>query len=1152
MKIKEIKLYGFKSFCDETRILLNTGITAFVGPNGSGKSNIFDALRWIFGEQSMKALRCDKMEDLVYESVDSKNDASFTDVSVIIENEDYFPQFGSEFEIRRRFYKSGESEFFLNRVKCRLQDIQALFLNSGTLTYSFLELAEIEKIIHGDTKEMFDDVSGILKYRERREQTKRRLEATEQDLIRLEDIISEMQRGLRSLKRQVRQTRLYQELKEEYKTLSLYIIKNQYNTTLQELARVQMQTNNQESQRQAVLQQIKKLENDREILKKEMAQIEITKKETLSHIAAIDDTIRDIQNRIEAKNEEAKQITLSCERMLASIKEKEEILHNNTKRLSDSRHTHEEIVHKISQLNVTVSNERKQLEEKNRQYFSLKENLKQREEILTVLLSKIQSSKNETAKLQFEKENKETILSRILDEHNAHNQEFDSKVRLKKDIEDQLDTVIKQQGEAVTRLEQINRKLSDFNDTLRELETDLQKRQEEITDCKVIIDTLNHRLKEKGSNKEIEKRFSNKTRGLLRNNLEVAEGYESVIDICLGDLLDFYLLTQFEPHDFENLPDGRFGFISTKTASQKNEVPDVTNDVQPITQFVTFKSKHGMLQEHICNYFLTSDLKSAHELSQKYHNCGFVTRDGMLVRKGIIIIEKGEFGYFKIRESLKQYQANLETLQNELLFIHEEKKRLEEGIEKTKKNIEEEKDKLFTINVTKSEHSLKLHEVSKDIEKMRQESEHLSTDQNTLKKEVESLVEQVHTITETIQNAEQEVQGIQNEKAQLSNTITQMSEEIDEHNSSLNEMTLESVIFEERRNSTEKTIEQLNNENQVIEKEIATLKENTEAKNLAQINEALAALKQNLESKNQEKVEHESQLPEKLSEEFNVRQNTIYDELTEKQKIHEEMQNSIMELKYQLFQLTHKKDEHIRDVQEKFHIDLTNYVPDEVLEAEDKLAQVKGKLEKLGEVNPLSLELYESEKKRLDEFLSQRDDIITAKRNLLKSIDELDQRAQERFIGIFEQVKKEFNYVFSNFFEGGGADLILTDQDNPLTSQIEIVVRMGGKKLKTISQLSGGQRTLLAVSLLLAFYLVKPAPFCILDEIDAPLDDANVVKFNQFLRNLSQRTQVIIITHNRATMEYTDYLYGVTMEKPRQSKIISARLADLEKIGALE
>lgn len=1149
MKIKEIKLYGFKSFSDETKILLNAGITAFVGPNGSGKSNIFDALRWIFGEQSMKALRCGKMEDLIYESTDSKNDASFTDVSIIIENEDYFPQFGGEFEIKRRFHKTGESEFFLNRVKCRLQDIQALFLNSGTLTYSFLELAEIEKIIHGDTKEMFDDVSGILKYRERREQTNRRLEATEQDLVRLEDIISEMQRGLRSLKRQVRQVRLYQELKEEYKTLTLYIIKTEYKTTLQELARVQEQINNQETQRQSVLQKIKKFEKDREVLKNEMAQVEVMKKETLGQITALNETMGDLQNKIDAKNEEAQQINLSCERILASIKEKEEILNNNGKRLLDAENTKDEILSKISHLNIKISGERKEVDVKNEQCFLLKDRLKQKDDALIGLLNKIQSSKNEISKLQFEKENKETIQSRIAEEYNNQKQEIDSIIRLTKELEKQLDAVIKQQEEAVARLEQANEKLEDSEKKFVELEADLQKRQAGVGDCKITIDTLRHRLKEKGSNKEIEKKFDKKIKGLFRNYLEVTPGYESIVDICLGDLLDFYLLTDFEQKDFKNLPEGRFGFINTKKTFEKKESPRFSKEVPAITQFVKFKSEHNLLQGYINNYFFVDNFSNANELSQKYPNYGFVIHDGTLFRNGIIITEKGEVGYFKISQSLKQYKEKLETLQNEVLFILEEKKRLELEIENIKKCIEKEKDGLFTINVKKSEHSLKLNEVIKNTEKMARESDNLKAEQNKFAKEIRSLIAQISNIETETGNIEQEKQTLEHEKNSLSNNITQITEEIEEKNLGLNEMMLESVILEERRSSKEKTIKQLKTENQTIEAEIAKFREDTGTKKLAEVDETIKALKEELDVKRREKSEYESKLPERVIEEFNVRQNAIYDQLTEQQKISEELQNNLMQLKYQSFQLTHKKDERIKETQEKFHVDLPDYVLEDVVDAETKLAQVRGKLEKLGEVNPLSLELYETEKKRLDEFLSQRDDIITAKRNLLKSIEELDQRAQERFIGVFEDVKKEFNYVFSNFFEGGGADLVLTDKDNPLTSRIEIVVRLAGKKLKTISQLSGGQRTLLAVSLLLAFYLVKPAPFCILDEIDAPLDDANVVRFNQFLRNLSQRTQVIIITHNRATMEYTDYLYGVTMEKPRQSKIISARLADLEKIG---
>ena len=281
MKIKEIKLYGFKSFREDTKVLLNTGVTAFVGPNGSGKSNIFDALRWVFGEQSMKALRCEKIEDLVYMSSDSKEDANFTEVAVTIDNEEYFPQFGSEFEIKRRFYRTGESEFYLNRVKCRLQDIQALFLNSGALTYSFLELAEVERIIHGDTKEMFDDVAGILKYQERKEQTKRRLVATEQDLLRLEDIIVEMQRGLRSLKRQVRQARLYNELRTEYKNLMLFMMVSEYKMALQEIGDIQSRIDAREAERQSVLHAIRQLENEREELKQSITKAESERKNAL-------------------------------------------------------------------------------------------------------------------------------------------------------------------------------------------------------------------------------------------------------------------------------------------------------------------------------------------------------------------------------------------------------------------------------------------------------------------------------------------------------------------------------------------------------------------------------------------------------------------------------------------------------------------------------------------------------------------------------------------------------------------------------------------------------------------------------------------------------------------------------------------------------
>ena len=1153
MKIKEIKLYGFKSFPKDTKIALNAGITAFVGPNGSGKSNIFDALRWVFGEQSMKALRCERIEDLIYVSPDTKDDANFTEVSVTIDNADYFPQFGGEFEIKRRFYKSGESEFFLNRVKCRLQDIQALFLNSGTLTYSFLELSEIEKIIHGDTKEMFSDVSGILKYQERREQTRRRLESTEQDLLRLEDIIHEMQRSSRRLKRQVRQTKLYKELKEEYKLLSLFTLKKEHDKTLEEFNKIQEQINCKDTHGQSILQEIKRLEKERERLKNEMAQIEAKKKETLDQVVAIDEVVERLRKDITEREEEAKQIILSNERTITSIKEKEEILKNNEKRLAEYERRKMEIVSSIETTEASVREEQKQLDIKNNMYFTLKNSLQEKTKIITDFLTEIRGYKQNITKLQFEKDNKETLLTRIKREYNVQKEEIEKKQRTRKQLEEELNGTVSHQEEMAKRLDEANDSLVKSEKKLADLEIDLNNRQEVLTDCKLVIDTLTRRLKEKGGVREIEERFDKRCQGLFRDNIKVVAGYESVVDICLGDILSFYLLDDYNSQDFDKLPEGRFGFINTRAGVKDKDSMEFAEGLSSVSQFVQIKSSQKILQKYINNYFLVDDFSQANDLTEKYPECGFVTRNGILFKNGMIIIEKGEIGYFKINQSLEEYKKKLETLNNEILFINEEKKRLLSEMDVIKKNIEEERNQLFTANVKKSECSLKLNELIRNSEKIVQEYENIKTDRNSLLKENEILVTQIKEIEKETEKTKNKSREIEDEKNDLIEKSQNTEKEVEEYNSILNERRMELVAIKERRSSIVSVIDQLKNEVRTVELEIGTLKQDTAAKAFDVFQAQILSLKEKLDSEIKKKADIEALLPEKVIEDITQSINNIFDQLAEKQKIHEEIQNTVLQLKYESFQLNHKEEETAKRVQEDFKVNLKDYIPEEEIpEPEAKLLQIKGKLEKLGEVNPLSLELYENEKKRLDEFIEQRDDIITARRSLLNSIEELDTRARERFVDIFGQVKKEFNFVFSNFFEGGAADLVLSDPDNPLTSKVDIVVRMKGKRLKTINQLSGGERTLLAISLLLAFYLVKPAPFCILDEIDAPLDDVNVVSFNKFLRDLSQRTQVVIITHNRATMEYTDYLYGLTMEKPGQSKIISAKLADLEKIGSLE
>ncbi len=1153
MKIKEIKLYGFKSFPGETKLALDAGITAFVGPNGSGKSNIFDALRWVFGEQSMKALRCERIEDLIYISPDTKDDANFTEVAVTIDNEEYFPQFGGQFEIKRRFYRSGESDFFLNRVKCRLQDIQALFLNSGTLTYSFLELSEIEKIIHGDTKHMFDDVSGILKYQERREQTRRRLEVTEQDLLRLEDIIHEMQRAVRSLKRQVRQTRLYQELRDDYKRLTLYMLKEEYATASRELADIQSKIQEHETNRQTTAQSIKQLEREREELKHRMAEIEGQKRDTLSALTAIQADITRLQDAVAEKEEDARQILLHNERTITSIKEKEELQSHHEQQNLQCTKQREQLARELKEQEQRIKEFEENLDTLNKDFFTAKENDEIKGRELTVLRGSQQQVREEITRLRFEKETKQTLHERMNEEYSGEKQEYDQRKRELTSHEESIQKIVDRQEELSKVLEQENAELHALVSERENHEKELRQRKDALIECKLLIDTLKKRLTERDPRAACEPRFGERFRGLMRENLEVITEYASAVDVCLGDILTYALVEGVGKADLKDLTDGRYGFIDISQVTSDVSVSRVPDMLPCLADFVTFNASGEILKRFLAAYFVVEEFDRAYDLSREYRGCGFVTRDGLLVKDGIVVAERGEVGYFKISQAIDEQNEQFEALKNESLFLEEEKKRLQQEIEKKQQNIEQIKEDLFSTNVEKSEHSLKRDELKQQVDKLHSDYQHLARERSRLENEIEELVRKTQDRENRMKEYAESCARIESDQETLMDRQQELKKELDEGLAKLHDEKIAHAALIERENSLRATQERLADELQSLVREITHLKEGKAAQDIETVQQGIVTLKKELAVKHDEKSAIEARLPEKVMEELTEKINVIFDALAEKQKVHEEQQNAVMQLKYDSFQLTHRKDDAVKKARDDFKIDLLTCVFDEdVPDAQERLEEVKGKLEKLGDVNPLSVDLYEQEKQRLDEFLGQRDDIITAKRSLLGSIEELDTRARERFIGTFGEVKKEFNFVFSNFFEGGQADLVLSDPQNPLTSKVDIVVRMKGKRLKTINQLSGGERTLLAISLLLAFYLVKPAPFCILDEIDAPLDDANVVRFNRFLRDLSQRTQVVIITHNRATMEYTDYLYGLTMEKPGQSKIISARLADLEKIGALD
>ena len=948
MKIKDIRLYGFKSFSGETKCLLNPGITAFVGPNGSGKSNIFDALRWVFGEQSMKALRCEKNEDLIHISPELADETNFTEVGIIIDNEDFFPQFGSEFEIKRRFYRTGESEFFLNRVKCRLQDIQALFLNSGTLTYSFLELAEIEKIIQGDTKEMFDDVSGILRYQERRDQTNRRLEQTEQDLMRLEDVIGEMERGIRSLRRQARQTQMYQELREEYKNVSLAIAKSEYNKILHGIQEAQEKKTTKATEKQSVLQALNKLEEERKKLKDALAHIETERKEYLAQISSLKEHVGELETNLAQAEEKTKELLIASERLAVSAREKQELLAANRRRIIEHENSVTNIDEELNKAESEVNEMQTNLERTASGYFNLQETIRKKDEEISELKAIIELDKDEIAKLESNQLNKKSIIDRISAELDITEKELDIRLARKKEWEEELEQVIAEQDKITAVLAEAQQNLKTREAELADLETEIEKRQSAYNELRITIDTLVHRLGQPEGIKEIKHKFGQRIISLLRDNLEVTSGYESVVDVCLGDILNFYLLSQFELTDIQALPEGKTGLINVSLTLPDREKPQELGRLKTLVDIVKFRHGYENIGVYLQRYFIAENLDRALQLAAQYADYGFVTRDGVLFENGKIVVQKGEIGFFKINQALQENRAKLETMKNQVIFTQDEKKRVAGDIDEIKTSIERERAKLLNLNIKKSETSLHISEVIQRVADFTSDKAHLVEERNTLIRDTEMIDKHVRDFVGKKDTAGVEIVRTVKEKEELNLEIKELGKIIDERNAALNRVILQSSILKERKTSMVKTIESLLKDNEEIEKDIAVIQENKAAKELAGMQERISLTRKELEIKRQARAELEFTAPDRIIEDITRKQEAIYENLTQQQKHLEETQNEMMKIDYESFQLNYRKDELVKKAQDEFITDLIAYAPEEIPEIEKKQAEIRDRLEKLG------------------------------------------------------------------------------------------------------------------------------------------------------------------------------------------------------------
>lgn len=1151
MYLKRIEIFGFKSFALKTRLEFEPGITAIVGPNGCGKTNIADAIKWALGEQSMRSLRCPRMEDLIFNGSQSRLPLSFAEVSLTFDNQDgLLPVNYSEVTVGRRLYRSGESEYFLNKTQCRLKDIRDIFLDTGlgAQSYSLMEQGKVEFILQAKPEErrsLFEEAAGIAKYKVRKEETLSKLEKVEFDLLRLNDALTLLKEQIRSLDSAVRKTKQYQKYQEELKTYEVVLL----------------------------LEELKKIENESKILSGESGQI-LRDYETFSNLVGnIENTLvrnqnelTDIKKKISENQNSIHQIETDLIRAQERIIRAEEKIKESgiqSKIEEEENCSNCEVITNLKKSIEKLTQERtiaidekvslkQKLEEKEKELNEITKITKQethelaqkRVKIFQIVQEKTQV-KNEIVRLETQESNLQNQMKQLHSEVVSLKEkkeritaELDSLEKQLSNLEKEIAT-FKERKNALT--EEIAKKKNIYHNLLDQI----QKSQEEFTSCRVRLASLQELMeKTKFSHSAIQTVFSLNLPGVsgpLSSIIKTSAENEKVLEKVLGERLNFLVSETQEAAEkairyLRDNKKGWVGFFILEKLPQKLPTLSKLPKARSLLEIIGYESKYENLMR-----FLFSTVYS--DGSAVYSET--TIQGGSQSKEPGLLTQQREIG--EIQENL----SKLETLNM----------RLASEREKTEKEIINLEGELSKIDLLTGGKQISLAEILKETERKKEESEITQEEIKVGQWEIKEREKEIGEKKQRTEQEERKLKDYETEEKKLSEEIQSLEK---------NNLTLKEQETTLSRELTELKISLHTSENRLhnLDQEIA--KETTEIKNLEkkinQTQEKMVSLSQVLENekevlqKEKEKIvsfqESKQNIEATLSQlkegEQKIEQNISletgnlnslklkFKEVEEKKKnIEISSQKIILEKKHTEMRLKDDFNLTALEAEKKY----ASQTPGEVSPEEMKMQieKLKKRIESLGAVNLAAPEEYENLDARLKFLLSQEEDLEKAKQDLHELINRISISTRESFEKTFSQVRENFKNTFHHLFEGGKADLVLTDSVNISETGIEIVAQPAGKKLQNISLLSGGEKALTAIALLFAFFLVRPAPFCLLDEVDATLDDANIYRYLRLVKDFAKETQFIIITHNKRSIEIADLLYGVTMEEFGVSKIISVK-----------
>lgn len=1172
LRLKSLEIKGFKSFADKTQVNFDENITGIVGPNGCGKSNIVDSIRWVIGEQKISHLRSENLESLVFNGSKTRSASGLAEVSLTFENtRNLLPTEFNTVTITRKFYKNGESEYRLNDVQCRLKDIQNLFMDTGVSTdsYAIIELGMVDDLIKdkdNSRRRMLEQAAGISIYKTRKKEAKQKLDATEQDLARIEDLLFEINNQLKSLENQAKKAQKYYEIKKEYREVSIELAKaalEGFNLTYKELN----EKHEEETDKCIAL--------EAEIATEEAAiegeRVGFIEKEQELHTLqqSFNDLVQNLRTKENEKN-------LATQR-LQYLREREDNLSAFLNKAEGQISGLEESISftqkQIGDESEVLQNLAKQLEEFRSQVDAKRSVVDERR----IVLNNLRTSHQQVQRSQFDAEKKVAVadtsiqnLQRTiwhLEEDKANREDQIASLQMAK--EEKTQSLAARQ----TDLEQLQQHHNNTKEQILQTQSVLERLRSELAVetrkldakknehdlLKSLIDSM------EGYPESVKFLHNNKnwnyTAPILSDIIYVKEEFRAALENVLEPYLNYYVVNNLQEglqavHLLDEAKKGKANFfLLNKVQNQDSrEEKDLQGNgytpegTTPAMNVIEVEEAYRPLAEQLLGNVFIADDEAALEIS---NGAVVLERHGKYV-KGRYTLKGGSVGLF---EGKKIGRAkNLEKLRGDIAAQ-------QSIVDDLSSQIQARHNEVIAFNADLKEGAIKqtereIQQANNELYGLQNKLENLQHSQATAQNRIEELGEQLENTTLSIQNVRTELTDLNESLAQFAADLQGAEEgyravelEYNEVNTQYNSLNLQLTREQSKINSLKQELQfksnQLNDLRAQVETNTAQLKQTAE--NILQSEEDLSAVEEGLHELMRRRQNEEQTLNEADQAYYNLRNqlSAKESELRHKVKEKENTEHLLAAIKDKLNDLKLQ----LAGTKERLNVEFKIAIEDILDEArnsetaleelQEKADKMKKRLENLGEVNPTAIEAFEEMRKRYEFIVEQKNDLVDAKQSLMQTIAEVESTANQKFLDTFNQVRENFIRVFKTLFtDDDQCDLVLENPDNLPETGIDIMAKPKGKRPSSITQLSGGERTLTATALLFAIYLIKPAPFCILDEVDAPLDDANVSKFTNMIREFSNNSQFIIVTHNKTTMSAVDVIYGVTMQEPGVSRLV--------------